>query len=127
MKFRVWTLSIAATLLILIAGIIIFSKGYNNSLSQNNPINHEYYWSDDCKECQKVSEFLTLHESSLNKKGFKIDKYKVNDLENRRRFLERGGYCRISQEDLRLPFFISPNGICYTGDIIIIDYFKNLI
>lgn len=115
----------SATILIFILGIVWLS-GKNEKFDTilSAPTNHEYYWSDQCTECKKIAEFL----DKWNKKDkIQVDQYDANKSDlHRKRFFDRGNLCKIPRNQLGIPLLITPNGICYNGVDVILDYFKDL-
>lgn len=130
MKLNVWIISAIVFLVILFGGVFLFSKdsGSDTDLAATStlpaPTTYEYYWSETCPHCKKVAEFRSTWE---NNDKLKMDEYEIdNSAENRKRFIERGNYCKIDRSKMGVPLLITPEGVCYTGDVVIIDYFKNM-
>lgn len=116
-------ITVAATILIIVGGILIFSKGPKTN-PQPLPSNLEYFWGDGCPHCKNVEDFM----NTWNKKeSVKIDKFEVwNSPENAAILKARYEYCKIPVSEMGVPLLFTPEGKCYSGDTPIIDYLKTL-
>lgn len=130
MKLNSWIISGVVFFLVLIGGVFLFSKDNdaNSDLASTStlpaPSTYEYYWSETCPHCKKVAEFRETWE---NNDKLQMEEYEIdNSADNRRRFIERGNFCKIDRRQMGVPLLITPEGVCYTGDVVIIDYFKNM-
>ena len=117
---------IAATIIIFITGILLFSRNQNSSNNDVPPLptSHEYFWGDGCPHCTNVEEFLTTWE---RKDKINIDKKEVwKNKANAKLMSQRATYCELDKKKLGVPFLFTPEGICISGDEPIIEYFKSL-
>jgi glutaredoxin len=85
---------------------------------------YEYYWGDGCPHCKIVAEFM---ETWDGKDKFKITKYEVwNNTKNAAQMNERAKACNVVRSEMGVPFLVTPEGKCLTGDQPIINLFKSL-
>ncbi len=121
-KFTV--IAIIVTVVIIIGGVFLTSKGQDSNSSGSYPLPTEliYYWGDGCPHCKIVSDFL----SSWDKKDtVEIDKKEVwNNVANAKELKARYEYCKVPQSQMGIPLLFTPEGKCYSGDTPIIDYLK---
>lgn len=116
-------LVIGAALLVLIGGLVFFSR-QNKPASSPLPQAYEYFSSPTCPHCAVVDGFL---EGWEGKDKIKIEKKEVlNNRENINLFYQRGEYCQIPRNQLGVPFLFTPEGECILGDQPIIDYLQGL-
>ena len=127
MKLNFWIVSIVATVIVIVGGVFLFSRGESqvpNQLSLEAPTSYEYYWSVTCPHCKNVNDFMVGWDG---KDKIKIDKYEINEsTENRDRFVARGELCEIPRSRLGVPLLITLKGVCLNGDTPIIEHFKGL-
>jgi len=88
------------------------------------PANPTYYWGNGCPHCKIVADFL----SSWDKKDtVKIDKKEIwSSAANTKEMQARYTSCNIPQSQMGVPLLFTPEGNCYSGDQLIIDYLKNI-
>lgn len=120
-------LILAATFLIIISGVFLFGRGSTNKPSSTPlpaPTSYLYFWGNGCSHCANVEKFL---ESWAGKDKIKIDKKEVwYNTTNAKEMTQRGVTCGYSQQDLAVPFLVTPEGKCFMGDESIINFFKEL-
>ncbi len=123
-KFSI--IAVIVTLIIIVGGVFLMSKGENTNSSKNYPLptNLTYYWGNGCPHCKIVADFL----SSWDKKDtVKIDKKEIwSNAANTKEMQARYTSCNIPQSQMGVPFLFTPEGKCYSGDQLIIDYLKNI-
>ena len=84
----------------------------------------EYFWGNTCPHCKNVAAFM---ETWPLKDKIKIDKKEVYDNQaNAKLLVERAAACKISKDQIPVPFLVIPSGICVSGDQPIIEYFKKI-
>lgn len=84
----------------------------------------EYFWGNTCPHCKIVADFL---ENWALKDKIKIDKKEVYDNKNNASLLvEKAIVCKISQDQIAVPFLFTPTGKCIVGDQPIIEYLKKI-
>lgn len=114
-------------LLAVVVGIVFFVTKKSQSENDQPPIvptTNQYFWSKTCPHCSNVAEFI---DSWDKKDKFQMEKYEINESsENRLKFYNGGMFCKISRNELGVPFLVTPNGKCLVGDQPIIEYLKNL-
>jgi len=115
------------TIVVIVGGIFLFSKSNNSSSNSTPPplpTSYEYFWGDGCPHCTNVEEFFKTWEG---RDKVSIDKKEVfNNPTNNKLFKARGAYCNIKQNEMGVPLLFTPEGKCITGDVTIIEFFKNL-
>ncbi len=120
-------LSIAATLIIIIGGVLLTSKGQGASPSPSplaSPTSYEYYWGDGCPHCANVEAFL---ETWDKKDKITLDKKEVwKNPANANAMLQRAKACSLDTTKLAVPMLVTLDGKCLVGDTPIIDYLKGL-
>ncbi len=119
-------IAVILTLVIIVGGVFLTSKGHNPNLSDNYPLpeNLTYYWGDGCPHCKIVSDFLSAWDK---KDTVKIDKKEVwNNTAYAKELKARYEYCKVPQSEMGVPLLFTPEGQCFSGDTPIIDYLKNL-
>ena len=86
---------------------------------------HELYWGEGCPHCKNVDEFLSTWEK---KDEVKIEKFEVQQNQtNSANMTKRAKSCGIdTTKGLGVPFLLTSDSKCLTGDTPIIDYFKSL-
>lgn len=111
---------IAVTILILGGGAYLFSKP-----TEISPISgYEYYWGDGCPHCKIVADFM---ETWSGKDKIKLTKFEVwNNTKNAAQMNDRAKVCNVVRTQMGVPFLVTPEGKCLTGDQPIIDLFKSL-
>lgn len=120
-------LTVGVTILILLGGVYLLTR--NNEGESNStdilPSYHQYFWSKTCPHCTNVAEFINTWEG---KDVFEMEKIEVNESrENSLIFLDRGTkICKIPRSTLGVPLLVTPEGKCFTGDTLIIEYLKSL-
>lgn len=108
----------------IIAVLILFFKPITYPL----PANPTYYWGDGCPHCKIVADFLSTWDPPTGEAGKKvqIDKKEVwNNIANAKELKARYEYCKVPQSEIGVPLLFTPDGKCYSGDVEIINYFKN--
>jgi glutaredoxin len=112
------------TLVILIAGVILFSKNKPQE-SLSLPQNIEYFWLEGCPHCQIVQDFVNNWDK---KDQVKIDKLEVKaGNQEAERLINVGKYCKIETQYVgSVPLLFTPKGECFLGDEPIINYLKTL-
>lgn len=128
-KFTI--IAIILTLVIIVGGVFLTSKGQDSDSSGSYPLPTEltYYWGDGCPHCKIVEDFLETWEKNLpaGRRGLKIDKKEVwNNVAYAKELKARYEYCKVSQSEMGVPLLFTPEGKCYSGDTPIIDYLKNI-
>ena len=115
------------SILIIIGGVFIFSnnsKDVTEATPPNLPDSYEYYWGDGCPHCANVEEFIETWE---NKDKVQIDKKEVyKDQANIALFKSRTEYCKLSNNQIGVPFLFTPDGECFVGDTPIIERLKQI-
>lgn len=112
------------TILILGGGAFLISKNGSQPIPTLEPGTYEYFWGDGCPHCKIVADFF---ESWDSKNKISITKYNVwNDKAGANLLAERAKICEIKPSEMGVPFLVTPEGKCFSGDIEIINYFKNL-
>lgn len=113
------------TLAIIGGGVFLFSRGLKNAAPPTfPPATYEYFWGNGCPHCEIVDKFFTTWEG---KDKIQLTKYEVwYNSENARLMRERGTSCQIAQNDLAVPFLVTPEGKCLLGDEPIIQFLKTI-
>lgn len=84
----------------------------------------EYFWGNTCPHCKNVAAFM---ETWSLKDKIKIDKKEVYDNQaNAKQLVEQAKLCKIPQDQIPVPFLVTPDGKCVLGDQPIIEYFKKI-
>lgn len=114
------------TLLVLVGGIYLFSKGDGDDPSATPiplPEGYEYYWGDGCSHCAAVQEFYDSWEDydKANITKYEVWSNDVNDARKRKREIQCGYDKRVG-----VPLLFTPEGECLIGDQPIIELFENL-
>ncbi len=123
MKLNFAKIAISATIVIILSGAYFFSGNSTSNETIGTPQAYEYYWSDKCPNCEKVSEFLEKSENSR----IEIEKYQINKPRtNQTRFVKRAQDCQIPRNQWTIPFLITPKGACLKGHEAIIQHFKEV-
>jgi len=123
-KFTI--IAVILTLIIVVGRVFLTSKGQNSSNTNNYPLPTDltYYWGDGCPHCKIVDEFVLTWDK---KDTVKIDKKEVwNNVANAKELKARYEYCKVPQSEMGVPLLFTPDGKCYSGDVPIIDYYKNI-
>lgn len=119
-------IAILVTLFIFIGGVLFFTREQKTQEPVNfgEVTSYEYFWGNGCPHCKNVDEFL----SSWDKKDeVKIDKYEVwYNKANQQRLIERAKNCPTNDSQMGVPFMVTPDGQCLSGDTPIIEHFKSL-
>jgi len=112
------------TFLIIATGLFLITKNDKKS-TLPDPTFYEYYWSQNCSHCEKVSDFFDTWKGigQLDIEKYDIDTYPTN----RERLIQRGTYCNYPRTELGVPFLVTPDGVCLSGDKQIINFFKSLV
>jgi len=120
---RFGLIAVVATVIILAGGVYLFSR--TSKPETVPPVSgYEYYWGETCPHCANVEEFLQSWE---DKDKVQIDKREVYlNKANASLLAERAKSCGISPSSLGVPFLVTPEGACITGDTPIIGHFQNL-
>lgn len=85
---------------------------------------YEYFWGDTCPHCANVAKFL---ESWEGKDKVKIDKKEIYRNPDNARLLDtRAQVCNLPKDQIPVPFLVTPERECITGDEPIINHFKSL-
>ncbi len=85
---------------------------------------YEYYWGDGCPHCKIVADFMETWEG---KDKIKITKFEVwNNTKNAAQMNERAKVCNVPRTEMGVPFLVTPEGKCLTGDQPIINHFNSL-
>lgn len=115
----------AATILIILAGIFLFSKEpVGDSVVPSPPSNYEYYWGEGCPHCANVTDFFN---SWKNMDKVKIEKKEVyENQDNAKLMLTRSQSCNLQNNQVGVPFLFTPEGECFVGDAPIINFFEQL-
>ncbi len=111
------------TLAIFVGGIYLFSKG--GKAQTVPPVSgYEYYWGNGCPHCENVDEFFASWEG---KDKLSIDKREVWYNKTNAAFLaSRAQACGIARSDIAVPLLVTPEGKCLSGDVDIINLFKEM-
>lgn len=116
------------SILIIIGGVIIFS---NNSTDNPEatppplPDFYEYYWGEGCPHCASVEEFFSTWE---NRDKVRVDKKEIyKNKDNIDLFKSRAEFCKLSNNQVGVPFLFTPEGECIVGDTPIINLFEQII
>ncbi|HLD92271.1 MAG TPA: hypothetical protein VI795_02645 [Patescibacteria group bacterium] len=117
---------IIVTVLILGGGAYFLTKPQKPvDVPQREANVYEYYWGNGCPHCKVVEDFI----NSWDKKNtIKLTKYEVwYDKVNAKIMEDRYNSCTEKPQDqMAVPFLITPDGKCLVGDGPIIDLFKSL-
>lgn len=112
------------TLIVIIGGVLLFSNQGQTPTSPFPPSSYEYFWGDGCPHCANVQAFFDTWEK---KDQVDINKLEVwNSPQNARLMKQRAKDCNISPKGMGVPFLVTPDGKCLSGDTDIIDLFKSL-
>ena len=111
------------SVLIIVGGVFLFSKGEKPLLSP--PAGTvEYYWRVGCPHCENVDKFLS---SWPDKDKITINKFEAgSDRNNAKNLQQRAISCNIALAEIGVPLLFTSEGKCFTGDTPIIDFFTNL-
>lgn len=121
---RTSVIAIIVTILILVGGAFLVTKDNSKPIPSPEPNTYEYFWGDGCPHCKIVADFM---ETWSGKDKIKINKLEVwNNTKNAEVMAERAKVCNIPRTELGVPFMVTPDGKCLTGDQPIIDHFKKL-
>lgn len=117
-------IAVVITLVIIVGGVVLFSGGEKYQPLPFPPSTYEYFWGEGCPHCAVVDEFFSSWEG---KDKIQIDKKEIYlNKTNASLFAERGKSCGISPDTLGVPFLVTPQGECITGDTPIIQFFEKL-
>lgn len=117
-------LAIIITVLILGGGAYFATKNNSKVVPAPEPNTYEYFWGDGCPHCKIVADFM---ETWSGKDKIKIKKLEVwNNTQNAALMNERAKVCNIPRTEMGVPFMITPEGKCLSGDQPIIEHFKQL-
>lgn len=119
-------IAVILTLVIVVGGIFLTSKGQNSNSSGNYPLPADltYYWGDGCPHCKIVADFLSTWDK---KDTVKIDKKEVwNNPAYAKELKTRYEYCKVPQSQMGVPLLFTPDGQCFSSSQPIIDYLKNI-
>jgi hypothetical protein len=112
------------TLIIIVGGVFLFSKQGSTPTSSFPPSTYEYFWGDGCPHCKNVEDFFNTWEK---KDQISINKLEVwNNRQNAALMAERARVCNITPSEMGVPFLVTPEGKCLSGDTDIINLFKSL-
>ena len=122
MKNKFLLVSGCLTLIIMVFGVLLFSRPENSSTFPP-PTGYEYFWKEDCADCTKVKDFL---DSWKGTKEITITEIDVEASKtNISRFADRGQYCKFPKEALGVPILVTPKGTCLSGSDLIISHIKD--
>jgi len=120
-------LFVVASAVILLGGVFFFTKNQGNAMPLSTPppiTSYEYFWGDGCPHCANVEEFMKTWEK---KDQTNIQKLEVwSNRENAQLMQERAKSCGIAPSGMGVPFLVTPEGKCLSGDTPIIELFKSL-
>lgn len=117
-------IAVLATLIIFAGGVFFLSKEPQSEEIPSSSTFYEYFWGDGCPHCVTVANFF---ENWDKKDKFQITKYEVwNSTKNAALMAQRAKTCGITPSGMGVPFLVTPEGKCFSGDTPIIDYLKNL-
>lgn len=107
--------------LVVVGVLILFFKPTTYSL----PPNLTYYWGNGCPHCKIVADFLSTWDK---KDKVIIEKKEIwGDSANAKELEARYTFCKItSPSEMGVPLLFTPDGKCFSGDINIINYFKDI-
>jgi thiol-disulfide isomerase/thioredoxin len=113
------------TIVIIVAGVFLLSKGTSQKNSNFPPQNYQYFWGTTCPHCKNVEQFLSSWEK---KDAVKIDKYEVYENNtNANLLLQTGKLCNLESSQLgAVPLLVTPKGECFIGDSPIIEKLKSI-
>lgn len=112
------------TLAVIIGGVFIFSKNTDKQTLPFPPSTYEYFWGDGCPHCKNVQAF---YDSWDKKDQVKINKMEVwNNNANAKIFQDRASSCGIKPKEMGVPFLVTPEGKCLSGDVDIINLLKSI-
>ena len=115
---------ILVVILVIIGGLFLNEVKKEGSLKSTPITTHEYFWSETCPHCAKVTEFM---DSWDKKDQFEVQKFEVSrSATNATLLVRRGTACGISQKELGVPLLVTPQGQCIIGDEPIIEYLNKL-
>lgn len=111
-------------LLILGGGTYFITKQDSKPIPTPEPNTYQYFWGNGCPHCANVAAF---EETWSGKDKIKINKLEVwNSAENAKIMADRAKVCGFKSSDLVVPFLITLDNKCLTGDTSIIDFYKSL-
>jgi glutaredoxin len=115
--------------LIFLGIFIVLGVGFYFSKGQNNPPPNKdlkgiiLFYGIGCPHCAKVEEFIK--ENRIKEKITFEEREVYFNKENRNLLGEAAKSCRISENEIGVPFlWDKENGKCIIGDEPIIDFFK---
>lgn len=113
------------TLAVIVSGVFLFSRPQNATPSPAPDTNaYLYFWGDGCPHCKVVDDFLETWEG---KDKINLQKFEVwYNKGNAALMAEKAKACDIQLSDMGVPFMVTPDGKCLSGDTPIIDFFKSL-
>jgi thiol-disulfide isomerase/thioredoxin len=124
MTSKLGIIFIVVIVLLLGGGAFLVTKDSSKPVPSPEPNTYEYFWGDGCPHCKIVADFF---ESWENKDKIKINKLEVwNNTKNASLMNERAKICNIARTEMGVPFMVTPDGTCLSGDQPIIDHFKSL-
>lgn len=124
MNKKVVAIIFFVTFLIIGLGGYFLSRPEQTNNSAVPVTSYEYFWGENCPHCKNVADFL---DSWDKKDKINITKYEVyNNKDNATLMSQRAKECGLSLGSLGVPFMVTPDGQCITGDTPIIDHFKGL-
>ena len=110
------------TLAIIVGGVFLFSKNPASDILR--PTSYEYFWGDGCPHCANVQAFFDTWDKKDQIDILKLEVW--SNPANARLMRERAKNCEINPSGMGVPFLVTPEGKCLTGDESIIDHFKSL-
>ena len=125
MKSKFPLIVAAVTLLVILGGIFLFSKPRDSTpIPTPDPTAYLYFWGDGCPHCANVQAFF---DTWGKKDQANINKLEVwNNSVNARLMQEKAKDCGIAPSGMGVPFLVTPEGKCISGDEPIIDLFKSI-
>ena len=96
----------------LVGFILLFSFAFSVSAQEKTEL--IYFWGDGCPHCANVQAFFDTWEK---KDQISLTKLEVwNNRDNASLMAERAKSCNINPSGMGVPFLVTPEGKCLTGD-----------
>lgn len=122
-----WQIIIAVIVVLLGAYFFLLSKSSNTSNispSSTSPDTMTYFWSETCPHCKNVANFLSTWP---NADKLKLDKKEVSKNQANGLLLsQKAAQCGLPSDQVGVPFLVTLDNKCITGDEPVIEYFKSL-
>ena len=127
LKNKAVLLTIIATVLIIVGGSLLLSKGSKNvsvTTPSTSPNSYLYFYGQGCPHCENVEKFMETWDKKDSVNITKMEVWYNN--ENAKIIASEAEKCGISKDDLAVPLLVTPDDKCFSGDTPIIDFFKGI-